>query len=291
MHTFLKISLLTLVLCAPARTLAAEIYFDPQDSSAGIGTEFVIAINATVAIDEPINAFDVAVRIPPSFTPIDTSDGNSVVSLWLERPTFDETTRLLRFSGIVPNGYAGVGGRLITMTVIPNNAEAVAVVTVDTTTRLYTDAAVPVPVTTGSIEIPIVPSKQNIPVSILDRDPPELFAVEIVRDAALYDGQSVLIFSTVDKGSGMAQYQIRKQWLHLVWGDWRDAISPFPVGASWFVTRYEVAAYDKVGNRQVAAVEGQSSIYGVVGISLSLVIVLMLLLRYIWRRTYDNASN
>ena len=42
----------------------------------------------------------------------DSSDGNSIISYWVERPTYDPLKNTLEFSGIVPGGFYGKGGRL-----------------------------------------------------------------------------------------------------------------------------------------------------------------------------------
>ena len=65
-----------MVILSPFFVEAASLSFEPQDSSAGIGEPFVVALNVTA--DEGVNAFEVVLDVPRALTPIDVSDGNSM---------------------------------------------------------------------------------------------------------------------------------------------------------------------------------------------------------------------
>ena len=54
-----------------------------------------------------INAIQAVLYIPQELVPIDISEGNSIINFWVEKPNFDEATRLLTFSGIIPGGFQG----------------------------------------------------------------------------------------------------------------------------------------------------------------------------------------
>lgn len=245
--------LLTLMLLIAPAAHAANVYFDPQDTSAGIGTPFVIAVD--IDAEEAVNALTIVMSIPASLTPIDVSDGNSVIPFWIEEPHFDEATRLLSFSGIIPNGYTGARGRLLTVTFVPTAADQGALLAFAPGTEAFVGAGMPAPLVADEFVLPIVRGKTNIVDVVPDTEPPEAFVPEVVTDPLLADGRTVLVFSTTDKGSGIAGYEVRESWFRgLGMHGWKAAKSPYVLRDRDRSNWIEVRAVDKEGNRVTASI-------------------------------------
>src|ERR1035437_6022907 len=66
---------------------AATLYFDPQERTVGLNQPFEVGL--LIDATNPINAFDVTIDIPANMSVTDSSDGNSIISYWIERPTYD----------------------------------------------------------------------------------------------------------------------------------------------------------------------------------------------------------
>ncbi len=78
----------------------------------------------------------------------------------------------------------------------------------------------------------------------IDRTPPESFTPLIATSTDLYDGESFLSWSTVDKTSGIAYYRVRTGFF----GFWRDATSPQKLSRPLVGDTVRVRAYDTAGN-------------------------------------------
>ncbi|MEK7511050.1 MAG: hypothetical protein AAB582_02355 [Patescibacteria group bacterium] len=237
--------------CIPLSVSAATVSFEPQASTAGIDGPFVIAVN--LSADTYINALDIRLMVPHSLEPIDVSDGNSIINLWLEEPHFDETTRILSFSGIIPQGFMGEQGRLLTITMRPALLESSAELELDPVSAAYAGEGEKVALTALSLKLPVVATRGNIANPIPDTDPPEAFTPIVVREEHLYEGAPVLLFSTVDKGSGIARYEVKESWFGNVFPStgWRLATSPYPLRDGERASHIYVRAIDKTGNSSV----------------------------------------
>src|SRR3989344_9136323 len=102
-----------LVFCFSNRTQAARLYFEPQE--AVIGSEKDFSVGLKVDAENQINAISVGIFIPLEIALIDAVIGNSIINFWVEKPNFDESSRILTFSGIIPGGFQGEKETLLTM--------------------------------------------------------------------------------------------------------------------------------------------------------------------------------
>lgn len=237
------------LLFLPTLASAATISFDLQDSSAGVGTPFKVAVNATA--DEYANAFSIALHIPEMLTPVSVSDGNSVILLWVDAPHFDETTRTFSFSGVIPNGFAGEEGRLLTLTFIPT-VPGEARITLLPESRAYAGEGEEVMLLSSPISFSVVAGKENISNALTDMDPPEAFVPEIVSTPQLFGGLQTLVFSTTDKGSGIAYFEVQESWFPALspGTGWKRVESPYPLRDQFRGSFVAVRAVDHAGNLQ-----------------------------------------
>ena len=156
----------------------------------------------------------------------DVSDANSLINLWIEKPSFSEKENKIHFAGIVPGGYNGSRGQLIKifLNVIGdgeinfNLKEATALIndglgteTKINKTELKLKSSILIATTTPSRIATI---------------PPENFTPIITSDPDIYSGKYILIFSTTDKGSGIDHYEVLETGLESV-GLWKPAESPY----------------------------------------------------------------
>ena len=244
----------------PFAARAAELSFDPQDLSIGLDGSFAVGIN--LSSDEMVNALEVKVAIPPSLRPLDVSNGNSVLTLLVEGPSFDEASRVLSFSGIIPNGFSGQDARLATITFEPVPGYEKAALSFLPDSRAYAREGVEVPLSGSPIALPVVAAKRNLSNVVPDADAPEPFDPVVVRNQLLYNGYPTLSFFVTDKGSGVASIAVRESvwngWLSL--GGWREAKSPYRLQDPWRVSTIEVRATDRAGNAYTAVLPPERSL-------------------------------
>ena len=258
--SFVAISILFVAISGlPAQ--AARLYFEPQEREAGTLGEFAVALNLD-AVDQ-INALNVAVAVPKELTPIDTGDGNSIINLWLDKPNWDEVSRLLTFSGIIPGGFGGRGGRLLVMTFKVNQPGTARLGFNQEKTEVYLNG--PDGERDRTVleekEINITAGKENLPLNLIDQAAPEPFVIQLSRDPNIFNNQWFIAFSTQDKGEGLADFEICETYkIYIQDGEilpkdqtcWQKGESPYLLADQALRHYVFVKALDKKGNARIA---------------------------------------
>lgn len=101
----------------PIKVGAATLNFSPTSVSRTVGSTF--SISATVSSsDKAANAFSGILSFPTDkLEVVSVSKANSVISLWVQEPTFSNANGNVNFEGIALNpGYTGSNGTILTVT-------------------------------------------------------------------------------------------------------------------------------------------------------------------------------
>lgn len=240
---------------------AARLYFEPQEETAGAAGEFAVALNLDAV--EQINALSAAVIVPKNLEPLDTSDGNSIINLWLDRPNWDEVSRLLTFSGIIPGGFGGQGGRLLVIIFKVNQPGAARLGFDRGKTEVYLngpDGELDQAVLLEEKEINITAGKENLPLNLPDNGAPEPFAIQLNRDFNIFDNQWFIAFTSQDKGVGLSHYEIcETKKVFKRNGEnspksercWQKGVSPYRLADQALNSYIFVKALDKKGNFRI----------------------------------------
>ena len=91
-----------------------------------------------------------------------------------------------------------------------------------------------------------------------DTTPPDDFAITVAHDANTFDGKFFIVFSTVDKQSGVHHYEVMEDdpaRLGFVYGksvksEWKTVTSPYLLADQTLESRVVVRAIDNAGNIQ-----------------------------------------
>lgn len=272
-------------LLMPTVTHSARIYFEMQEAVVGTEGPFFVAVLLDTE-EVSVNTVSVSVIVPDSLEPVDTRDSNSIISLWISKPDWDSSTRTLRFSGLIPGGFSGPNAQLITIKFIPTGSETTGTFSfnqAETSVLAHSQEAEEVPLRFENVTLPVQPGKENLPVEIVDVDPPERFTPYVVKDVKAFAGKRVVVFSTQDKGSGICCYQVAekrgKEVSDYTKLSWRDAESPYRLLDQTLKSFVYVKALDKYGNERVIVITPQSTVSGyisvnVVGILIATVIII-----------------
>jgi len=100
----------------PSSVFAATLSLSPADTTVAVGdtvTETVFVSSA----DQAMNAIAGTISFPADLLQVvSVSKSGSVLSLWVQDPTFSNADGTISFSGVVPNpGYTGARGRVISI--------------------------------------------------------------------------------------------------------------------------------------------------------------------------------
>lgn len=94
---------------------AASLYFSPRSGTYAVGKSFSVGVY--VSTSDSANAFQGTINFPQDKLQITSlSKSGSIISLWVQEPSFSNSEGTAHFEGVVPNpGYTGSNGKLITI--------------------------------------------------------------------------------------------------------------------------------------------------------------------------------
>ena len=274
---------LVFLLCAGifSQAQAASLYLDPAEASLNLGdvTAVSVRLNVDEETEECVNAVDGVLTYSEDIELIDISVGQSIFSMWVERPTINKEARTVTFAGGIPNGYCGridgdpqltnVIAELIFRApgdVAGREPSTARISFAETTTAYLNDGQGTAvrPATAGAaLFLTNVPGATVVDpwqaAVAADTEPPAPFRILFEKNST---GKYYIIFNTTDKQTGVAEYQVMEQPLEqfgtFTWGR---------ANAPWIVAETPnhhilkdqslnsviyVKALDKAGNEYIA---------------------------------------
>ncbi len=246
---------------APAVAAAANLYLDPSSGSYGPGDTFIVNIRLGTDAGQCINAGHIILDYPVgSVRAVDFGRGSSIFSLWISDPKIDTDAGVVDFSGGVPGGYCG---RIPGDPALSNILGSVVFTVVSSTSRtalLHFDPASVLYANDG-LGTEVAPTFGSATISIArtsvasgnpwidavssDTVAPEPFVLSLESTGDVFDGKYYVVFSTVDKQSGLDHYEAYQK------GVWVRVMSPYVLADQSLKDPIEVRAIDKAGNARM----------------------------------------
>lgn len=115
---FAKIaSCFAFIFLLPLVAFAASLSFSPSGGSYTVGSSFTVAISVGSG-GQAVNAVSGTVNFPADkLEVISTSKSQSILSLWVQEPSYSNSVGTVNFEGIILNpGYSGNSGRILSVT-------------------------------------------------------------------------------------------------------------------------------------------------------------------------------
>ena len=336
MSTVLMTAAAFSLLLIPKNVSAAVLYFSPSGGEERVGDIFTVDAKIDLESgEECVNVIEGTIGFDQNFLEaVDFSVGDSVLSLWLALPKaadMPEVNRLARltFSGGTPGGYCGkipgdpgtsnIIGKLI-FKVKQYRPQIAAdshakVFFLDTAKVLMNDGLGTAAGVTRKDADFFIADKGDVPkqewenILTADKTPPEPFILEIQQNPELYNGKYYLVFSTVDKQSGIDHYSVQEIkkpaagepgfWSKLytaVFGaktflpEWRPAATPYVLSDQSLGSIIRVRAVDKAGNERITeyfpkeATRTRTDIFKFLPLVLLLIVLVLALGLYLSRK-------
>lgn len=264
-----KIFIIIILFCIfTPRAFGADFSFDYKKEVL-VGEIFSVSILLDTK-NEIINSAEVNFTFnPEKLEFMGYKDEGGVLKLWIDVPKNKDGK--ISFSGIIPGGVEGTYdpnfNNLQKLNLVNllfkaktsgvnnfNFTEAYALKNDGVGTKL------PVEIINDSLIIKEKVLKANdeptLKEEVFDNIPPEVFKVYFSEAIPESKTPSLIVFSAVDKGTGVQKYQIRKN------GIWIETYSPLEVNKSFFDRSITVRAVDYAGNVRdsVVVVPGSVSI-------------------------------
>lgn len=268
-------------LCAPLTSFGATLYMEPNQAELKRGDSIAVAIRLDTDEDECVNSVDAVITYSDNIQPVDTSRGDSILTLWIEEPKIDRINRTITFAGGIPNGYCGriPGDPRLTNNIVNllfqspglqiGSTESGNDVSIDfaqeTQVLLNDGFGTQAPLRTFGSKIALSreagnfidnPWQERVQNDLL---PPEKFSISIEKIPDEY-GKYYVLFNTTDKQSGIDHYEVIEEPLDsknlFGWGavtaPWVKAVSPYVLDDQSLNSTIRVRAIDKAGNEYIA---------------------------------------
>lgn len=103
--------------CLASAAAAATLRISPASGTVATGDTFKVLVRVSSA-DQAINAVSGTITFPADRLQVSSlSKASSIISFWVQEPTYSNTAGTVTFEGIVPNpAFTGSDGRVLTVT-------------------------------------------------------------------------------------------------------------------------------------------------------------------------------
>jgi hypothetical protein len=256
----------------PFAVQAQSLSLSSAKTSYNVGDSFQVSLSINTG-GKIINTIEGVISVPlDKFQILDTRYGNSIISLWVERPTINSKEGIINFSGGVPGGFGGSNGPILSFSLKAKKAGSGAVslegikvllndglgtelknISLHNLSLAIKEAPKP-----SSKPAPAGPKEEEKPVEVYlppaDTVPPESFIPLVSRNPGVADNKYFVSFFAVDKDSGISRYEITEKPLILSYltskfdKPWTAGESPYVLKGQWWAYKIIVRAYDQAGN-------------------------------------------
>jgi hypothetical protein len=266
---------------------AAKFFMAPPVLTISQETETILNIDTE---KENINAMELKLSFSPEdFLIKNINEGGSLISFWVEPPSFSNEKGEIFLTGIIPGGYQGNSGELLKINLIPLQTGEKKF-TLSQAKILLNDGQGTAAKLNSSIlnfqVMPINPLIETKKPEIKDAEPPESFTPEIGQSPDIFNNQWFLVFNTQDKNSGLAFYQIRetKQKILVPFIKWETANSPYILKDQQLKSFIYVKAVDREGNVRIAIVSPVNPLKWYEDYWIWIIIILIIIGFFLWRK-------
>ncbi len=237
-----------------------------------------IPFTVSVVLDpqgQNINATDGSLSFPADELELqNVYETDSVISLWMIGPR-QTASGTIAWSGIAPGGFGGIlganetdltPGRIFSAVFKPLQTGTVRIGFAHAAVLLGDGQGTPAVLSTHALNITIgqpdraAASSANIVAA--DKNLPEPFNISLGRDPSIENGKWFAVWSTQDKGTGVAAYDIfesKTQMDNIPETDWRPATSPYVLNDQSLMSYVYVRAMDFAGNARVAVLAPENT--------------------------------
>jgi hypothetical protein len=221
---------LSVVVFAPFSAKAATLYLDPVSVKSGPDDVFEVQVRVGMELEECVNAAKIVLNFPEDALEVkDFNSGESIFSLWIDKPGAGEMETINKegkivFSGGLPGGYCGKipgdpGDSNILGSVIFTPKKPIifhkAGINFGEDTELYLNdgRGTIAKIKTQGAQVDIDENKVGVTDDwgrkiVEDKIPPETFVIEISHDSNVADGRYFIVFSANDKQTGIDHYEV-----------------------------------------------------------------------------------
>lgn len=277
----------------PAQAVSLYFKIDKNNSAENIS---ILSIDTGTDI---INAIEGKISYDQSVLDCNSSSGaKSIINLWLNKPSAQDGEII--FSGIIPGGYVGQGEIASIACKAINGGDIANLLLNKDNFQIYlndgTGNAAPISILENKL-IDSIEHQALLDANANDKSAPEIFGLQISKNTELADNNYLLIFSAVDKQSGIASvtmstsdkklnieqdFEALKNTL-----PWTEIQSPYPLPAAALDKYIFLKITDSAGNIKFARLDpikqwweiNLQSILVIFSLAVSLAVILLIMVK------------
>ena len=245
-------------LLLPSLSKGATLYFSPESAGYGKGDVFKIDVKLETEGDI-INTCETKIYFNKNqLEVIDVAKGGSLMSLWAKDPFYSNEQGTVILVGGVPGGFKG-DGKIISIIFRAIELGSASVSFHEDSKVLLNDGK-GTPATLVRRDAVFVISSSGQPSNEWqkeiekDKTPPDPFEIKIGQDPAVFEGKYFVVFSTTDKQTGIAYYQVKEGE-----SEWTAGESPYLLVDQNLKEKIQVRAVDKAGNERIEELSSSKS--------------------------------
>jgi hypothetical protein len=273
--TIKLIILLTLAFFFNRNVLAATLELNTEKNTFQQAETFTLTVFLNTEGDS-INTIEGNLKYDDNFIKAEAVNiGSSFISFWVEKPDL-KTSGLIHFSGITPGGISTSNGEVFKVTFQTEKIGDTTLLLNNINLFLNDGQGSTIPAKIKNANIMInqgININKTVDLISNDKVPPEKFNIIRTQDSSLFDNKYFIVFSTVDKGSGIDRYQVCELFKCV------SAESPFLLWNQTPFYRIVVHAYDSNGNVQSSTITSPGLIILLVFLLFVVIIYLCFYLR------------
>lgn len=250
-------------LVLPLGAQGVVLYFEPSTAQLKIGQEFEVKVKIDPE-KECINTIKADIEYDKDLLiGKDFLTGNSIISLWLEKPEIRAKEGKISFAGGIPGGFCGeipgdpeesdILGKIVFK--IPEflvSDKNIAKVRFLESSKVFLNDGLgteaDLKLEEGEYKILKEKSSEEILEKELSEDetPPEPFGILVLKDPQIFEGKYFITFNTQDKQTGIDHYEVKEGNRR-----WKIAKSPYLLEDQKLQSIIKVKAIDKAGNERI----------------------------------------
>ncbi|MFC1663758.1 hypothetical protein ACFL0A_01385 [Patescibacteria group bacterium] len=303
-NQFLKSKLFYILFCfvlfsIPFVTEAVTLYLEPSQGEYQPGDTFGVEIKIDTK-EECINAIEANLSFSQILKTVDFSQGQSIITLWVNAPEINQEKGLISFVGGIPGGYCGripgdpeasnLLGKIIfkipSMMVGELKENLAELKFLDTSQVFLNDGlGTRADLSTQGATLEIV-SKRSEPLEEdwyeeikKDTISPEPLEIEVNKTPEIFEGKYFITFFTIDKQTGLDFYEVKEEK-----EDWKESTSPYLLKDQNLKSIIKVRAVDKAGNERIAEYVPEVKIKTTLYLTIIIILIGLGIILWLFRR-------
>jgi len=261
--------------------LAASLELNVEKNILQQDQVFVLTISLNTE-GQSINTLEGDLKYDANFIKTENINiGGSFINFWVEKPDI-KTPGIIHFSGITPGGISTINGGVfkVMFRTLKTGNTSLLLNNVNLFLNDGQGSAIPAKIKNENIIINQGASDNSSANFVFnDKIPPEKFNIIRAKDPTIFDNKWFIVFSTVDKGSGVDHYQVCEGERECI-----IAESPYLLKNQSLDSEIIVKAEDRNGNTRIIVIPPQKTHAWYKNYSIfAIVILVVTLIYFIWK--------